>query len=89
MQQIPSRPPKQTNRLQQLNRHFATSSINQASQDTSDNYNMASSDPKSHNNADFTLDALFGVKGKVALITGGGSGIGLMFTQALAVNGVS
>ena len=35
----------------------------------------------------FKLENLFGVKGKVALITGGGSGIGLMATQALAVNG--
>ncbi|KAK3073030.1 hypothetical protein LTR53_005754 [Teratosphaeriaceae sp. CCFEE 6253] len=48
---------------------------------------MASSDPKANNNDQFSLDSLFSVKGKVALITGGGSGIGLMFTQALAVNG--
>jgi len=41
----------------------------------------------SNNNADFKLDQLFNVKDKVALITGGGSGIGLMATQALAVNG--
>jgi len=40
-----------------------------------------------NNNASFTLENLFGMKGKVALITGGGSGIGLMATQALAVNG--
>ncbi|EON60829.1 hypothetical protein W97_00038 [Coniosporium apollinis CBS 100218] len=39
------------------------------------------------NNADLTLDEVFNVKGKVALVTGGGSGIGLMITQALAVNG--
>ncbi|KAI9663631.1 MAG: hypothetical protein M1821_007121 [Bathelium mastoideum] len=48
---------------------------------------MASSDPQAHNNADFELGNLFNVKGKVALVTGGGSGIGLMATQALAVNG--
>ncbi|KAI4155127.1 MAG: hypothetical protein LQ340_001201 [Diploschistes diacapsis] len=39
------------------------------------------------NNEDFKLDQVFNVKGKVALVTGGGTGIGLMATQALAVNG--
>jgi NAD(P)-dependent dehydrogenase (short-subunit alcohol dehydrogenase family) len=39
------------------------------------------------NNADFQLGEVFNVKDKVALVTGGGSGIGLMCTQALAVNG--
>ncbi|KAJ5884785.1 hypothetical protein N7495_009295 [Penicillium taxi] len=38
-------------------------------------------------NQHFKLDSLFNVKGKVALVTGGGSGIGLMAAQALAVNG--
>ncbi|PYH43366.1 SDR family NAD(P)-dependent oxidoreductase [Aspergillus saccharolyticus JOP 1030-1] len=38
-------------------------------------------------NANFTLESLFNVKDKVALITGGGSGIGLMAAQALATNG--
>ncbi|KAL6858299.1 hypothetical protein ACO1O0_005760 [Amphichorda felina] len=38
-------------------------------------------------NSQFTRDQLFDLHGKVALVTGGGSGIGLMATQALAVNG--
>ncbi|KAJ5620601.1 hypothetical protein N7510_004585 [Penicillium lagena] len=38
-------------------------------------------------NQNFQLENLFSVKNKVALITGGGSGIGLMAAQALAVNG--
>ncbi|CAO2651119.1 Nn.00g094160.m01.CDS01 [Neocucurbitaria sp. VM-36] len=41
----------------------------------------------SSNNAELTLGAVFDVKDKVALVTGGGSGIGLMITQTLAVNG--
>ncbi|RSL42475.1 hypothetical protein CEP53_012166 [Fusarium sp. AF-6] len=36
---------------------------------------------------DFSRESLFDLSGKVALVTGGGSGIGLMATQALAVNG--
>jgi NADP-dependent 3-hydroxy acid dehydrogenase YdfG len=39
------------------------------------------------NNQELTMDKVFSVKDKVALVTGGGSGIGLMITQTLAVNG--
>ncbi|KAH1580229.1 hypothetical protein KXW39_006160 [Aspergillus fumigatus] len=35
----------------------------------------------------FKLENLFSVKGRVALVTGGGSGIGLMIIQALTVSG--
>jgi len=41
----------------------------------------------SGSNEHFKLGNVFNVQGKVALITGGGSGIGLMAAQALAVNG--
>jgi NADPH:quinone reductase-like Zn-dependent oxidoreductase len=39
------------------------------------------------NNPELQMGQVFDVKGKVALVTGGGSGIGLMITQTLAVNG--
>ncbi|EOR03509.1 hypothetical protein E3P77_03936 [Wallemia ichthyophaga] len=48
---------------------------------------MASNDQASNNNSEFRLDNLFSTKGKLALVSGGGSGIGLMISQALAVNG--
>ncbi|KAJ5210063.1 Short-chain dehydrogenase/reductase SDR [Penicillium cf. griseofulvum] len=38
-------------------------------------------------NNSFKLENIFNVKDRVALVTGGGSGIGLMVTQSLAVNG--
>jgi len=41
----------------------------------------------SDSNKNFLLSEVFNVKGRIALVTGGGSGIGLMATQALAVNG--
>lgn len=40
-----------------------------------------------NNNEVFKLANLYNVKDRVALVTGGGTGIGLMATQALAVNG--
>lgn len=40
-----------------------------------------------NNNNDFKLSELFNVKDKVVVVSGGGSGIGLMATQAFAVNG--
>ncbi|KAF2629754.1 NAD(P)-binding protein [Macroventuria anomochaeta] len=39
------------------------------------------------NNAELQQSSIFNVKDKIALVTGGGSGIGLMITQTLAVNG--
>jgi len=39
------------------------------------------------NNDAFKLSELFNVKDKVVVVSGGGSGIGLMATQAFAVNG--
>lgn len=45
------------------------------------------SSSQKNNNDQFTLPSVFNIKDKVALVTGGGTGIGLMATQALAVNG--
>lgn len=40
-------------------------------------------------NKDLTTDALFGVSHIKAVVTGGGTGIGLMITQALQSNGAT
>ena len=61
---------KSLSRISQINRHITTSSRLLNSMST--------------NNDQFQLNNLFDVKGKVALVTGGGSGIGLMAVQALA-----
>ncbi|TEY57686.1 hypothetical protein BOTCAL_0208g00020 [Botryotinia calthae] len=53
----------------------------------SPNHFSTSTTKMSDSNNNFLLSNVFNVKGKVALVTGGGSGIGLMATQALAVNG--
>ncbi|TGO59206.1 hypothetical protein BOTNAR_0167g00020 [Botryotinia narcissicola] len=51
------------------------------------NHFSTSTTKMSDTNKNFLLSNVFNVKGKVALVTGDGSGIGLMATQALAVNG--
>ena len=40
------------------------------------------------NNEDFKLENLFNVKNKVAVVSGGGTGIGLMATQGLSLPGL-
>ncbi|RMY44374.1 hypothetical protein D0865_10598 [Hortaea werneckii] len=75
-------------RADRISAQFSTSTTTTIqAQGSSGETNMASDDARVQNNKDFQLNELFNVKDKVALITGGGSGIGLMYTQALAANG--
>lgn len=37
--------------------------------------------------ASLTLDKVFDLKGRIAVVTGGGTGIGWMIAQGLAING--
>ncbi|KFY45068.1 hypothetical protein V494_01160 [Pseudogymnoascus sp. VKM F-4513 (FW-928)] len=57
------------------------------SQDSRKHFSTSLPNMSSQPNNNFLLAEVFNVKGRVALVTGGGSGIGLMATQALAVNG--
>ncbi|KHE81491.1 NAD(P)-binding protein [Neurospora crassa] len=66
-----------------LSRTSLPSSLHQQSYTMSTGTKSASA--ASH--AELNRNSLFNLAGRVALVTGGGTGIGLMATQALAVNG--
>ncbi|EGG13091.1 uncharacterized protein MELLADRAFT_58538 [Melampsora larici-populina 98AG31] len=51
--------------------------------------NAAAQDPHQELNKALSLESLFSVKGLVAVISGGGTGIGLMCTEALATHGAT
>jgi FlaA1/EpsC-like NDP-sugar epimerase len=78
-----------TSKLQMIAPTSLSTIHNQARQRTRiiTNYVQRSHYNMSSNNKDLELGSVFDVKDKVALVTGGGSGIGLMITQTLAVNG--
>lgn len=48
---------------------------------------MATKSVAAASNSELNRNCLFNLKGRIALVTGGGTGIGLMITQALAANG--
>ena len=48
---------------------------------------MSSSNPSAHTNEQLKASALFSIHDFTAIVTGGGTGIGLMITQALCSNG--
>jgi len=70
------------NRIQSIER---TKQITNQIQPQNQQRNYANMAPT--NNAELQMGQVFDVKDKVVLVTGGGSGIGLMITQTLAVNG--
>lgn len=51
--------------------------------------NMSSNNPSTRSNEDLKANKLFNVSSLTAVVTGGGTGIGLMITQALASNGAT
>ncbi|KAJ1302641.1 hypothetical protein OPQ81_002958 [Rhizoctonia solani] len=54
---------------------------------TRERLNITTRSMSQHAQVDLSIGTLFGVKGKIALVTGGGSGIGFMIASALVQNG--